>query len=91
VCRDVRCVHVQARLADRRNQPALTPRELEILERVANGERNKEIAGGLHISQETVEVHLRNIFSKFGVNDRVSALRVASRRGIVHLDEAPTQ
>jgi DNA-binding NarL/FixJ family response regulator len=69
----------------------LTPRELEILQRVANGERNKEIAGGLHISQETVEVHLRNIFSKFGVNDRVSALRVASRGGIVHLDQAPPQ
>ena len=82
---------LQARLAHRRNQPALTRRELEVLERVADGERNKEIAGDLRISEETVEVHLRNIFSKLGVNDRTSAVRVASRRGIVHLDEAPTQ
>ena len=83
--------HVQARLAHRRNQPALTRRELEVLERVADGERNKEIASDLRISEETVEVHLRNIFGKLGVNDRTSAVRVASRRGIVHLDEAPTQ
>jgi DNA-binding NarL/FixJ family response regulator len=83
--------HVQARLAHRRNQPALTRRELEVLARVADGERNKEIASDLRISEETVEVHLRNIFNKLGVNDRTSAVRVASRRGIVHLDETPAQ
>jgi DNA-binding NarL/FixJ family response regulator len=83
--------HVQARLAHRRNLPVLTRRELEVIERVADGERNKEIASDLHISEETVEVHLRNIFSKLGVNDRMSAVRVAARRGIVHLDEAQNQ
>jgi DNA-binding NarL/FixJ family response regulator len=82
--------NLQARLAQRRSQPPLTRRELEVLERVADGERNKQIASDLRISEETVEVHLRNIFSKLGVNDRTSAVRVASRRGIVHLDEAPT-
>jgi DNA-binding NarL/FixJ family response regulator len=82
---------VQARLAHRHKQPALTRREVEVLERVASGERNKEIATELRISEETVEVHLRNIFSKLEVNDRMSAVRVASRRGIVHLDETSTR
>lgn len=83
-------LHVQARLASRGKQPVLTRRETEVIARVASGERNKEIAAQLRISEETVEVHLRNIFSKLEVNDRMSAVRVASRRGIVHLDETPT-
>jgi two-component system, NarL family, response regulator len=77
---------VEARLAQRATHPRLTPRELEVIERVANGLRNKEIAEELAITLDTVEAHLKNIFTKLGVNERISAVKVALRRGIVHVD-----
>jgi two-component system, NarL family, response regulator len=77
---------VEARLAARATHPRLTPRELEVIERVANGLRNKEIAEELGIRVDTVEAHLKNIFAKFGVSERISAVKIALRRGIVHVD-----
>ncbi len=77
---------VKARLSERAAQPPLTPREIEVLNLVAQGHRNKEIAGLLGISDETVPVHLKNIFAKLRVNERTAAVNVALRRGIVHLD-----
>ncbi len=76
---------VQARLADTATQPTLSKREVEVLELVLDGCRNKEIADALSISQETVRVHLRTIFSKLGVHDRTAAVKVALHRGIVHI------
>jgi two-component system NarL family response regulator len=76
---------VQARLEDRAGRPALTPREVHVLELVLEGQRNKEIGAQLSISEETVQVHLKNIFSKLGVHDRTAAVYVALRRGIVHI------
>jgi DNA-binding NarL/FixJ family response regulator len=55
------------------------------MELVAEGRRNKEIASALAISEETVQVHLRNIFAKLKVSERTAALNVAIRRGIVHI------
>jgi len=77
---------IQARLDDRAGRPSLTNREIQILEQVSNGYRNKEIAASLDIAEETVEVHLRNIFTKLDVHDRTAAVRIALRRGIIHLD-----
>jgi DNA-binding NarL/FixJ family response regulator len=77
---------VEARLAERAAQPKLTPREVEVIERVAIGRRNKEIADDLGIRLDTVEVHLRNIFTKLGAKERISAVKIALRRGIVHVD-----
>ena len=77
---------IQARLDDRAGRPSLTNREIQIIEQVSNGYRNKEIAASLDISEETVEVHLRNIFTKLDVHDRTAAVRIALRRGIIHLD-----
>jgi DNA-binding NarL/FixJ family response regulator len=77
---------VKARLSERSAQPPLTPREIEVLNLVAQGHRNKEIAVLLRISDETVPVHLKNIFAKLRVNERTAAVNVALRRGIVHLD-----
>lgn len=74
---------VQAKLAERAAQPTLTPREVEVISLVGEGRRNKEVAVTLRISEETVQVHLRNIFAKLGVSDRAAALTVASKRGIV--------
>jgi DNA-binding NarL/FixJ family response regulator len=69
----------------RQGQPALTPRELEILELLAKGMRDKEIAYELQISQRTAQVHIRSIFAKLDVHDRTAALAVAMRRGIIRI------
>jgi len=77
---------VQARLDRRASMPTLTAREVEVLELVAAGKRNKEIALALAISEDTVPVHIKNIFQKLRVSERTSAVKVAVQRGIVHLD-----
>lgn len=74
---------VQARL-DVPSQ-RLTPREMRVLELVFEGHRNKEIAAKLLISEDTVEVHLKNIFAKLMVHDRTAAVRVGLSRGIIHM------
>ena len=56
-----------------------------MIELLAQGKRNKEIASALGIRVDTVEAHLRNIYSKLGVNDRTAAVTVALRRGFIHL------
>ena len=76
---------VKARLDDRAAHPALTQREIRVLQVVMEGKRNKEIAASLSISEETVEVHMKNIFTKLGVHDRTAAVYVALRRGIIHV------
>lgn len=76
---------VKARLDERAAAPTLTPREIQVMELVAEGRRNKEIASLLGISEETVQVHLKNIFAKLKVSERTAALNVALRRGIVHI------
>lgn len=76
---------VQTRLAERGAQALLTHREIEVIDLVSQGFRNKEIAAYLGIREETVEVHLRNIFTKMKVNDRTAAVRVALHRGIIQM------
>jgi two-component system NarL family response regulator len=76
---------LQARLDERASHPTLTAREIEVLELVMKGMRNKEIGAALGISEDTVQVHLRNTFAKLQVNERTTAVTVALRRGIVHL------
>jgi DNA-binding NarL/FixJ family response regulator len=76
---------VADRLAERANRPALTPREVEVLTLISSGMRNKEIAAGLGVSEDTVFSHVKNIFSKLGVNDRTAAVHVGLRRGIIHI------
>jgi DNA-binding NarL/FixJ family response regulator len=77
---------VQAALDARANQRSLTPREIQVLDLVAKGKRNKEIAAILGISRVTVPVHLKHIFSKLDVTDRTAAVSIAVRRGIVHFE-----
>ncbi|NOT27762.1 MAG: response regulator transcription factor [Acidobacteria bacterium] len=64
---------------------ALSRREQQVLQLIAAGMRNREMAARMGISEETVHTHLRNIFQKLSVSDRAHALAVAVRRGIVHL------
>jgi len=76
---------VQRILAGRSTQEALTGREAEVLELVAQGLRNKEIAEALGISQETAKVHVKNILNKLNVSDRTAAVTTALKRGILHV------
>jgi DNA-binding NarL/FixJ family response regulator len=76
---------VEAQLESRRQQPSLTPRELQVVRLISEGLRNKEIAVALGISEQTAKVHVKNILAKLRVNDRAAVISVAARRGIVHL------
>ncbi|HUR33821.1 MAG TPA: response regulator transcription factor [Vicinamibacterales bacterium] len=76
---------VAERLALREAQTGLSTREVEVLELIARGYRNKEIAGALGIGQETVQTHIKRLFVKLGVSDRTAAVTVALTRGIVHM------
>lgn len=77
---------VLARLQERAAHPTLTSRDFEVIKLVAAGRRDKEIALALSISNQTVRVHMKNIFAKLGVGDRTEAMSVAIRRGIIHID-----
>jgi two-component system, NarL family, response regulator YdfI len=61
----------------------LTDRELEVLGRVAQGERSKEIAVRLGISERTVKAHLASIYNKFEVDSRAAAIAIAARKGLL--------
>jgi len=76
---------IRAKLKERASTPNLTLREIRIVELIAQGMRNKEIAAELRIAEETVHSHIRHIFGKLQVNDRTAALSVALKRGIIHL------
>jgi two-component system NarL family response regulator len=76
---------LEAWLAERALQPTLTRREIQVIELISQGKRNKEIAVSLGISEETVHVHVRNLLGKLKVNDRSGAISVAVRRGIIQL------
>ena len=62
---------------------SLTERELEVLQATARGERNKEIAYSLGISERTVKAHLASIYEKFGVDSRAAAVAVAAQLGLL--------
>ena len=64
-------------------QTDLTERELEVLRGVAQGERSKEIALRLGITERTVKAHLASIYSRLGVDSRAAAIAVAAQRGIL--------
>jgi DNA-binding NarL/FixJ family response regulator len=76
---------VAARLADHYGDEELTTREIEILQQVAEGNRNRDIADKLFISEGTVKVHIQHIMAKLGASDRTQAITIAVRRGIIHL------
>jgi NarL family two-component system response regulator YdfI len=64
----------------------LSPRETEVLAAVARGERNKEIAYHLGISERTVKAHLTSVYNKLGVDSRAAAVAVASQLGLLAID-----
>jgi len=76
---------VAAQLAEHLADEALTEREIEVLQQVSGGNRNREIAEHLAISEETVKVHVKHIMEKLGASDRTAAVAIAVRRGIIQL------
>jgi len=74
-----------AQLAEHLGDEALTEREIEVLRHIAGGNRNRDIAERLFISEETVKVHIKHIMEKLGAADRTQAVAIAVRRGIIQL------
>lgn len=66
-------------------QETLTPREIDILQLIAGGHSNKQIAWRLQVAEDTVKSNIKNIFGKLEVNDRTHAVTTAARRGIIEL------
>jgi two-component system NarL family response regulator len=77
---------IGARLAEAMPRSELTQRELEVLGLVVKGLTNRKIGHALSITEGTVKIHMNNILSKMGVDDRTQAATTAVRRGIIHLD-----
>jgi len=73
-------------LAERLAQRSLTSRELEVLQMVAKGMVNKEIAAVLKIAEVTVKLHVSHVLEKLNVKDRTEAATAALKRGIISLE-----
>jgi DNA-binding NarL/FixJ family response regulator len=74
-----------AQLAEHMSDEDLTSREIEVLDQIAGGNRNRDIADKLFITEETVKVHIKHIMEKLGASDRTQAVAIAVRRGIIEL------
>jgi DNA-binding NarL/FixJ family response regulator len=76
---------VAAQLTDHFTEDNLSSREIAVLQLIAAGNANKEIAGQLSIAEETVKSHVTSILAKLGANDRTHAVTIALKRGILEL------
>jgi DNA-binding NarL/FixJ family response regulator len=76
---------VATELASHTGEDELTAREIDVLQLIAAGNANKQIAAQLSIAEETVKTHVTNILSKLGAHDRTHAVTIALKRGIMEL------
>ena len=76
---------VGSKIAENLPRPGLTAREIEVLQLVASGMRNKEIAFQLGVSEATVNAHVKHILEKLNASDRTHAVTIALKRGIIRL------
>jgi DNA-binding NarL/FixJ family response regulator len=76
---------IAAHLAEHLGDEFLTRREVDVLQKMAGGNRNRDIAEQLFISEETVKGHVKHIMEKLSASDRTEAVAIAVRRGIIHL------
>jgi DNA-binding NarL/FixJ family response regulator len=74
---------VAAHIAEHMGEEQLTAREIEVLQHVVVGHRNRDIGEKLFISEETVKTHLKHIMEKLRARDRTQAVAMAVRRGII--------
>lgn len=78
-------IEVATQIAEHLSDESLTQREIEVLQRLAGGNRNRDIAEQLFISEETIKVHVKHIMDKLGASDRTQAVAIAVRRGLIQL------
>ena len=78
-------VDVATELAQHTTHDGLSPREVQVLDLVASGNSNKQIAEKLDISEATAKGHVKNILAKLGANDRAHAVTLGLKRGIIQL------
>lgn len=78
-------LQVAAHLVEHISGEVLTEREIEVLSHIAGGNRNRDIAEKLFISEATVKVHIKHIIEKLGASDRTQAVAIGLRRGIIQL------
>ncbi len=76
---------IALQIAEHLGEESLSQRELEVLRHVAEGNRNRDIAELLFISEETVKVHMKHVMEKLGASDRTQAVAIAVRRGMIQL------
>jgi DNA-binding NarL/FixJ family response regulator len=76
---------IAAHLAEHMGEESLSKREVDVLQKIAGGNRNGDIAALLFISEETVKGHVKHIMEKLGASDRTEAVAIGIRRGIIHL------
>jgi DNA-binding NarL/FixJ family response regulator len=76
---------VASSVAEHMGQEDLTPREQQVLELIREGNKNKQIADQLSISETTVNFHIKNIVDKLQANDRTHAVTIALRRGLLQI------
>jgi len=76
---------VASHIAEHVGDEPLTNREIYVLRHVTGGNRNRDIAERLFISEETVKVHIKHIMEKLGASDRTHAIAIAARRGFIQL------
>ncbi len=76
---------IAAHLAEHLGEESLSKREVDVLQKIAGGNRNGDIAALLFISEETVKGHVKHIMEKLGASDRTEAVAIGIRRGIIHL------
>jgi len=76
---------VAARLSEHYGEDDLTVRELQVLQLIRDGHRNKQIADRLAIAETTVNFHIKNLVDKLQANDRTHAVTIAVRRGLLEI------
>jgi DNA-binding NarL/FixJ family response regulator len=76
---------IASHLAEHMGEESLSKREVDVLQKIAGGNRNSDIAALLFISEETVKGHVKHIMEKLGASDRTEAVAIGIRRGIIHL------
>jgi DNA-binding NarL/FixJ family response regulator len=77
--------YIASQLAEHMGDDSLTEREIAVLWQVADGNRNRDIAEKLFISEETVKAHIKHIMEKLGASDRTQAVAIGVSRGIIQL------
>jgi DNA-binding NarL/FixJ family response regulator len=82
-----KCVpaEIAAGLVEHVGEEALSQREMEVLQQLAEGKRNRDIAARLFIAEETVKNHVKHIMTKLHASDRTQSVAIAARRGIIQL------